>query len=58
MWTIGASAAIALVAAVPGLRRRRLRPIAMEGIELAFVGVFALALIPFFVYVVLDGYAG
>ena len=58
MWVIGVSAVVALMAAVPGLRDPRLRPIAMEGVELAFVGVCCLTAIALFVYVVFAGYGG
>lgn len=55
---IGLSAVAALAAAGPALRHSATRPVAMEGVEMALVGVFVLAVIAFFVYVVLAGWSG
>jgi drug/metabolite transporter (DMT)-like permease len=53
---IAVSAVAAVVAAVPALRHPATRPVALEGVEMAFVGAFVLGVIAFFVYVVYDGY--
>jgi hypothetical protein len=50
--TIALSALVAFAGAVPGLRHDRMRPVAMEGVELAFVSLAILALLAFFFYVV------
>ena len=56
--TIALSAVVALAGAVPGLRDDRMRPVAMEGVELALVSLSILALIGFFFYVILGpGYS-
>jgi len=56
--TMGVTAVVALAAAAPSLREPRLRPLAMEGIEMAFVALMVLALLAFFFYVMLGpGYS-
>jgi hypothetical protein len=58
LFLIGLSALVALAAAAPALRQPPVRPLAMEGVELAFVALTLLALIAFFFYVILGpGYS-
>jgi hypothetical protein len=58
LFLIALSSVAAVAAAVPALRHSATRPVAMEGVEMAFVGVFVLAVIAFFVYVVFAGWSG
>ena len=56
--TIALSALVALAGAMAGLRDDRMRPVAMEGVELALVSLAILALLGFFFYVILgSGYS-